>query len=464
MNAKLPFLRVEHVQRPEIIGARWWQEQVASGADPVARRSALIGLTALGLLIAGAGASCVMLTSSSTSDTQTTTQEALLAQKQFGWNIGAGTETLTFDGASTEPFDRAALDTLVDDLGPKSASLRPYYVPTLFQSVSATPTTPANLDPFKPLKEIIQPVHTAAMKVAFLQGRAMSSLFEGAPAGRAVIVDLPGALAVAFAAGLADRLDVVFGLDGWPHPQGVVPAHQTLGAAAYYQRLFAKLKDERPASAAPAFVLDRGRMLPYSDESDRFDNRYLAKVPDSAQLKALGVKQVFYVSEDGYVEADDLNEDFLAYSSAGLELRLIKPEDFGPDPTEPAAAPTSDGGAPRASDGGAGGSGSSYGYGYDGSHYYYGSRSYSHWYFWSYHGWGTPTRSYRPFTGSMLRSRYTPSARTTNYRGVGTGMSKSRPSGFGTIGIVSSGSGSSRRTVGTTRSGSWGRSSGTSGS
>jgi hypothetical protein len=268
----------------------------------------------------------------------------------------------------------------------------------------------------------------------------------------------------AFAAGLADRLDVVFGLDGWPHPQGVVPAHQTLGAAAYYQRLFAKLKDERPASAAPAFVLDRGRMLPYSDESDRFDNRYLAKVPDSAQLKALGVKQVFYVSEDGYVEADDLNEDFLAYSSAGLELRLIKPEDFGPDPTEPAAAPPSDGGAPRASDGGAGGSGSSYGYGYDGSHYYYGSRSYSHWYFWSYHGWGTPTRSYRPFTGSMLRSRYTPSARTTNYRGVGTGMSKSRPSGFGTIGIVSSGSGSSRRTVGTTRSGSWGRSSGTSGS
>ncbi len=454
MTNKLPFVRVEHVQAAEIIGARWWQEQVVAGADPVARRTALIGITALGVLLVGAG--LVATAGSSSTDVQTTTQEALQAQKQYGWNIGSGTSSLTFDGASTEPFDKAGLDRIVDELAPRSSKLRPYYVPTLFQSLSATPATPSGLEAFQPLKDVIQPVVTGAMKVAFAQGRALASLFDGAPAGRAVVVDLPGPIAVAFAAGLAERLDVVFGFDGWPHPQGVVPAHQTLGAAAYYQPLFARLKKERKADAPPAFVLDRGRLLPYSDDSERFDNRYLAKVPDTTQLAALGIKQLFYVSDDPTKEADDLNEDMVAWAGAGVELRAIDPTDFSPDLAEGSTpANERDGGAPK---------GASSSYGYDRPVYYYGGSSSSHWYFWSYHGWGSPTRTYRPFNSSTLRGRYYPVVRTTSYRGSGTGMSKSRPSGFGTIGIVSSGSGSSRRTVGTTRSGSWGRSSGVSGS
>ena len=122
MTNKLPFVRVEHVQAAEIIGARWWQEQVVAGADPVARRTALIGITALGVMLVGVG---IVATAggSSTTDVQTTTQEALQAQKQFGWNIGSGTTSLTFDGASTEPFDRTGLDRIVDELAPRQHGL-----------------------------------------------------------------------------------------------------------------------------------------------------------------------------------------------------------------------------------------------------------------------------------------------------------------------------------------------------
>jgi hypothetical protein len=389
----------------------------------------------------------------------TTSRASLEAQREYGWNIGAGTSDFTTSAtpavveeapnlAGGQPFDRAALARMVDELAPSSLSLAPFYVATLFQSLMATPNTPSNLEPFKPLHEVLVPLFTADMEKAFSRGRALGSLFEGAPAGRAVIVDLPGPLAVAFAAGLADRLDPVFGFDGWPHPQGVVPAHLTLGAAAYYQALFAERRKARPSSAPPVFVLDRGRLFAYSDESDRFDNRYMAKVPSASQLAALGVKQILYVSQSATEEADDLNDDFVAYASAGVEIRNIADTDFSQEP--------------GSSSGGSGASDSygpldagtrTTGYGYSYHPYYYGGYSARHWYFWPYYGWGQPVRPYSPFTSPILRGSYHPSYRTTPFTGLGTGMSKTRPSSYGSVGIVSS----SGRTVGTTRTGSWGR-------
>src|SRR5271170_5569626 len=77
------------------------------------------------------------------------------------------------------------------------------------------------------------------------------------PAGAMVVVDLPGPEAVAFAAGAASAFDPVFALDNWPHPRGVVPAHQTLAAAAYCQPLFARRASGSAAPRWPLLVLDR---------------------------------------------------------------------------------------------------------------------------------------------------------------------------------------------------------------
>jgi hypothetical protein len=421
--------------------------------DPLARRHALIGL-AVGASIVGGLALAVAASrgGSSSSGGAAVTKGSLEAQKEFGWNVGADSTDLTFDGSTGEPFTPAQLDAMPSALGPASVALLPFYVPTLFQSLQ--PQTAGIGDAgtaIKPLRDVIKPIMTADMKRSFQQGRALSSLFEGAPSGRAVMVDLPGPLAVAFAAGLSDRLDVVFAFDGWPHPLGVVPSHQTLGAALQYQPLLTKAKADRPRSSPPAFVLDRGRLLPYADESTAFDNRYLAKVPAAEQLRGLGITQLLYVSLDNDKEADDLNDDFVAYEKVGIELRHISPVDFGPPTVETGAIAGGTAAKPDAgSTAGSGSSGS-----YD-DRYYYGAHPTRHWYFWSFYGWGTPRYAYRPFTGVALRPVYHPYTRPTSFSGAGLGMRKTSPGTFGVVGVVKGPSGGTT----TTRSGSWSRSSG----
>ena len=114
------------------------------------------------------------------------------------------------------------------------------------------------------------------MQRAYAVGEALARL-AGWRQGLAVLVDLPGPEAVAFAAGAADVFEPVLLLDNWPHPHGVVPSHLTLAALAYYQPRFASQK-ERVVSA-PLFVLDRARLTAFSEETDRFDNRYYARMP-----------------------------------------------------------------------------------------------------------------------------------------------------------------------------------------
>jgi len=445
---------VEHILRPELAGARWWYENLSAAGDPIARRNALIGLAAAASVLGGIGLVAAVASGSSSGGSGGTpvTKGSLEAQKEFGWNVGADTTPLTFDGTTGETFTPAQMDALSKDLGPAAASLAPFYVPTLFQSLQsqATPSAATAGTTVKPLRDVIKPIMTADMKRSFQQGRALSSLFEGAPAGRALMVDLPGPLAVAFAAGLSDRLDIVFAFDGWPHPLGVVPSHQTLGAALQYQPLLTKAKTERPRNSPPAFILDRGRLLPYADESTAFDNRYLAKVPAAEQLRGMGVTQLLYVSLDNEKEADDLNNDFVAYEKAGIELRHLSPVDFGPAAVETGAIAA---GTPGRPDGGTGaGTGSSGSYD---DRYYYGAHPTRHWYFWSFHGWGTPRYAYRPFTGVALRPTYHPYTRPTSFSGSGLGMRKTSPGTFGVVGVVKGSSGGA-----TTRSGSWSRSSG----
>lgn len=460
-----PFSRTDHVATAELIGARWWQERLVASANPLARRAALItlGATASLLVVGGLIVRAAKPSSGGVpSDLVESARKSLDAQKELGWNVGAGTADLTFEGATTEALEPGVLDRLEGELAPTNRSLAPYYVPTLFQSLNALPTgTPIASDPMKRIRDAIKPIRTSAMTRAEEQGLALASLFDNAPAGRAVIVDLPGPEAVAFATGLANKLDVVFGFDGWPHPQGVVPSHLTLAAAASSLNALSKAKAARPEKSPPAFILDRARLLPYASDSDRFDNRYTAKLPTAANFALLGVKQILYVSRGGAVEADDLNDDFVAYKAAGIEIRRLDPDDFSEGV---AGAPTTvtPGSLVRNSDAGRSGSTGSYsdstyrnGY-YSNQHYYWGGSPSYHYFFWPHYGWGRPSYSYStPRSTSILRSTYTPTPRSTVFSG------RTRPSTFGRVNLYSSPS-SGGKTTGTSRSGSWTRSNSTS--
>ena len=123
-------------------------------------------------------------------------------------------------------------------------------------------------------------------------------------------------------------LDPVFLFDNWPHPHAVVPAHQTLAAAAYYQPLFAKARVERKVGAPAMLVLDRHRLNPYTDEATQFDNRHLARVPSAEALSGLGVKKVLYLGMPAK-ESDDLVDDFLGYVAAGIAMSAATPADLG---------------------------------------------------------------------------------------------------------------------------------------
>jgi hypothetical protein len=327
-----PFTKKEAVDEPGIIGARWWQESIA-----VPRRNALQavlvvgGISAAMVVLGTCATTCAIVgvaTSGGTSPPDHTIEprNALDMQKEYGWDFGAAGETLVFDGQSTKPFDRSALALMETDFAPADPRLAAWFVPTLFQSATAVPrSTPAG-DPrsgaFVPLKDALAPIFTPKMEVAFQQGKALAALLEKErPTGVAVIVDLAGPEAVAFAAGAAGALDPVFLFDNWPHPRGVVPAHVTLAAAAYYQPVFAAARAAKPNGKMPMFVLDRMRLATYADDATQFDNRHIARMPSPKSLPGLGVQTVLYVSPEPR-ESADLVDDFLAYAGSKITLRL----------------------------------------------------------------------------------------------------------------------------------------------
>jgi hypothetical protein len=264
-------------------------------------------------------------------------------QKAYGWSFGAVGEPLVFDGVTTKPFEPGALHSLATDLSPAQQRLLRYYQPTLFDSPDAMPTSLSTLDSseaanFQPLAGSVKPIHTLAMDSAYAHGKTLAELFASVSSPNAVVVDLPGPEAVAFAAGAASAFDPVFLFDNWPHPRGVVRAQETLSAAAYYQPLFSTARGKATLQSAPRmpmFVLDRRRLTPYTDDATQFDNRYLAKLPlTGAELGALGAKHVLYIAPAGThtpYELDDLNDDFVVYGAGGVDLRVLTLDRFTSD-------------------------------------------------------------------------------------------------------------------------------------
>lgn len=432
MSNQEPFERDELVDKPGIVGARWWNETLKSKANADVRRRAVLIALGVGGALLGLG-TCVSAigasgggSSSSEDDYRTERRSSLAMQKDYGWSFGAASESVTFNGESTEPFDRTALRTLADDLSPARSALLPYYTPTLFQSPEALPKSTPVEDTARvtPLRDVLKPIATTAMQAAYRRGKALASLFAGKNARVALIADLDGPLAVALAAGASEALDPVFLFDNWPHPRGVSQAHLPLAAAAYYQPRFKRTRGSRGSSAPPLFLIERSRLNTYSDDMSQFDNRYVAKLPSASAMKSLGVDHVLLVVPDKSAtrESDDMNDDFVAYAAAGMDAAILSLDLFDFDPADVAQPPPP--GVDKA----------------DHPPSYYGGTRATHLMFWVDYPWlkppppGTPQRS---TVSNWLRS-YTPAARSSSYStGVpGGGKSKVKPADFGTIPVV----------------------------
>ena len=113
MNQKAPFARDRVVDKPGIVGARWWHEALADEASKMARRDAIRNILIASGVIAGFGAAvamCVHAASTpSAADVTEQRQTSLDMQRQYGWNFGAVGEPLVFDGITQKPFDPSAL-------------------------------------------------------------------------------------------------------------------------------------------------------------------------------------------------------------------------------------------------------------------------------------------------------------------------------------------------------------------
>jgi hypothetical protein len=379
--------------------------------------------------------------------------EALELQRKEGWDVGEPGGSLAFTDQVAQDADgldtwRAALDDLPAVMAPLGAAWQPFAVSTLAQ-VLAQPASAR-------LRAAMRPIHSTAMDAAYGRGLALRGLFEsvGWPKDTAIVVDLPGPDAVAVAAALSDKFDPVFTFDNWPHPLGVVKSHLTLGALLFHAPQLRKNRAVRTPGEAPAFVLDRNRLAPYKDEPGQFDNRYLAKLPSPAVLKAQGIKHILYVTPDErqLKELDDLNEEMVAFDRAGVDVKIVPLTEFKEEsPADQAASA-----ALLANDkkGGAAGAGGTTTQTVVHRHYYYGgSPGFAYYYFWSAYMWypaprvmvmpgrsggfrgPAPTPPPRPMPGG---AGFRPSPRPTMFSsrtvgGVASGVGKQKPSGFGRV-------------------------------
>ncbi len=384
--------------------------------------------------------------------------DALELQQKEGWDVGDEGQTLSFEGDQLRDSLggegwKAYLDPvkLQDVTRPATAGWRPLERAVLFQAVSQDS-----------LNKQLRPVYTPAMGEVYARGKALVSLVSSVKDKEAtlLLLDLPGPQSVALAASMAESVEPVFYFDNWPHPQGVVKSHETLGAAIYYAEELKQKAAARQGRAMPvAMVLDSRRLSPYQDASDAFDNRYLVDLPDATALKKLGIARVLYITEKPVEdEMDDLNEALVALSENRIKVASLSMDAFQKDTQAPEEASASTGG------------------------YFYGGGYNHHPHFFSYY----PMFLFFPFPGSRwstspsappasaaARPTWQPRTRPTAFsgmtRGARAGVGRSKPVGFGRVSTRTDGAGrpmrvspaSSTRTGSSpSRSGSFGRSRG----
>ena len=440
-----PFTRQAYFDAADLVGARWWQESLRLRPDPVGRRSALKALLIVGGSAAAFGLLAALGRNQRGDDLHDISMDALDLQKREGWNVGQPA-TLRFPRWSDVDADgtrdwTASLDVLAAEMAPSQAALAPDYVPTLFQALGAPS-----------LRQEMRPVPAGSEDVG--RGEAILSLFRAVetPTDTAVILDLDGPTSVAVAAGMAPGFDPVFVFDNWPHPLGVVPSHLTLGSVLFYGPRFLRARGTLKAPAPPVFVLDRRRLSHYVDDQSQFDNRYVARLPTPENLRSLGVRHALYVvpGKSDLRELDDLNDDFVAFSGAGIDVKAMALTDLGGpvDLAQPASRS-----APVA--------------------HYYGGSPQTHLFFWNTYGWHaprfappgtarapalpTPRPPQNVSNGAAYRPVLRPTIFSARRTGIGAGVGKQKPSGFGVVSVRASKSTGRIAGVRTGRSGSFGR-------
>jgi hypothetical protein len=405
-------------------------------------------------------------------DTTDVDKDSLDLQRAQGWNVGSEEKALTLPGAQTQDskqsdawkryLDQSAMLTAYQ---PKSQEWTPFFVPTLIQSLQ-----------FESLRRQLQPIFLPDMDEAYGRGQTIGKDFlKNAEnvSEIAMIIDLPGRDSIALGAGMAEAAHLILTFDNFPHPLGVTPSHETLAAMLYYAGEIEAGQRTAPATGPPVFLLDSKRLEPYKDVDTQFDNRYLAKLPSAQKFQELGVKSIIYVVADRTrtEELDDLNEDFVDYKNAGLNVAMLPLSDLTAV-NETVTRTAADGTTQTAQ---------------ERRYYYGGSPLYHPFFFYSYpfyRPYPTYASRYPGISGGRTPSispplsppKYVPTARPTMFSGTriggrnAAGVGRSKPSGFGRTTVRVSPSGN---IVGTRagrsgyyapgRSGSFGRGGGYSG-
>lgn len=166
-----------------------------------------------------------------------------------------------------------------------------YAKPTLFAALPRSKKGLLDVEPARPRR---LPSETTLFSKPPLEG------------GTAVLLDLPGALSVAYAAWFVRRhgMQPVPLFNNWPHDRGVVPAGMTLGALLYYVPWVLEGRRERASGAAPVFLLDRDRLGTRPPGVHDFDNRYFhidADLPSAATFRRHGIQRLLYIRPQGEV-------------------------------------------------------------------------------------------------------------------------------------------------------------------
>jgi hypothetical protein len=430
--------------------------------DHISRRKLGKGL-AWGAVLAMAGVTVYQLAGDSDSEVSA---DSLDLQKKEGWNVGSTDKPLAFERAiptdSRGNFILGGYDQnyLISVYQPRDSRWQPFFVPTLIQSLSQ-----------QSLKGQMRLVFSPQMRETYDRAEAFRNLISQSPNPdqTLIISDLPGSESIALGAAMADTAQLVPVFDNWPHPLGVVHAHETLGAMDYYAKEIEDKRSKLKENAPTILLLDSTRLTPYTDQDTQFDNRYLAKLPPADQLKQRGVQQVIYLVKDETQkdELDDINDDLVEWQKQGINVRMLRLSEFKPvdEPVQASVpgttnlagttTPTTTTTVQR--------------------HYYYGGSPWASWWFYNHYGYSYPRevviyREGRSFPVPRPTSQqtynppaYRPVSRPTIFSasrvGGASGVGKTRPSGFGRTSVRMSSDGHVTGTR-TGRSGSYGRSGG----
>jgi hypothetical protein len=367
--------------------------------------------------------------------------DSLDLQRKHGWNLGAEQNRLFFRSVSStdatgsmdwKPYTDPS--RLLEAWRPRSKRWEPFMAPTLMQALQSSS-----------LRDQIRPIFSQAMERAFKRGETLRrDLLSQVSKGPETffMADMPGPEAVAFGAGMAGWADVIPGFDNWPHPAGVVPSHETLAAMLYYAAYVDKQKKEVPEPAPGLMLLDAQRLAAYTDDSNQFDNRYVAVVPLANALQQREIQNVLYIVPDRSqsTERDDLNDEFVEYKDAKINVSIFPLSELQPV-TEMVAKANPDGTTERVVE----------------QRYYYGGGFGSHLGFlmlysflaprpmayYSYGGVGGRRVTLDQTQPPRRAPNYTPRSRPTQFsssRVGGTrGVGRMKPSGFGRTTVRTSG-------------------------